>query len=192
VHLAADRLIAIAALAATLVGGCGSVSNEPFSQQAYVWQRAWTPAVSEAVREVPPPISKWRVLVAEANATGGWRQFEPDISALESGHRSLVAVIRIDGQRHVTDAQRLAGDILARFGAFPRGIWAELEVDYDCPTNALAQYARLLTARRSRLPSGIGLSITALSLWPSSPDCRDHLRLTLSAGDSYRGTSRHF
>lgn len=175
----ADRFIAIAAVIATtfVIGGCGSVSDEPFSQQAYVWQRTWTPAVSEAVRAVPPPISAWRVLVAQTDATGGWRQFDPDISALESGHRPLIAVIRIDGQRRVADADQLASDILTRFQAFPPGVWGSLEIDYDCPTSGLGQYARLLTDLRSRLPSGIRLSVTALPTWITSDRLRDLLSI---------------
>jgi hypothetical protein len=178
VSCAADRLIAIAAaLATTAIGGCGSLSDAPLSQQAYVWQRTWTPAVSEAVRDVPPPVSAWRVLAAEADTAGGWRRFDPDIPALESGHRPLIAVIRIDGQRRVADPELLAGDILRRFGTFPDGVWGGLEIDYDCPTNGLSQYARLLTDLRSRLPSGIGLSITALPTWIGSDRLRDLLSI---------------
>lgn len=175
---AADRLIAIAAaLATTAMAGCGSLSDAPLSQQAYVWQRTWTPAVSEAVRDVPQPISAWRVLVAETDAAGGWRRFDPDVSALESGHRPLIAVIRIDGQRRVADADLLARDILRSFDTFPNGVWGSLEIDYDCPTNGLSRYARLLTALRARLPSGIGLSITALPTWIGSDRLRELLSI---------------
>lgn len=160
---------------ACVIGGCGTASDQPFSQEAYVWQRMWTPAVSEAVRDVPQPISAWRVLVAQADATGGWRQFDPDIPALKSGHRPLTAVIRIDGQRRITDAGPMASDILQRFQAFPRGVWRGLEVDYDCPTDALAQYRHLLSDLRSGLPSDVDLSITALPTWIGSDRLRDLL-----------------
>ncbi|HUA24551.1 MAG TPA: DUF3142 domain-containing protein [Steroidobacteraceae bacterium] len=177
---AGDRLMALAAVLATAaIAGCGSRSEAPLSQQAYVWQRTWTSAVSQAVRDVPRSVSVWRVLVAETDATGGWRRFDPDVTALESGHRALIAVIRIDGQRRVADADLLAGDILRTFETLPDGVWGSLEIDYDCPTNGLSRYARLLTDLRSGLPSDIGLSITALPAWIGS----DHLRDLLSIPD---------
>ncbi|HEY1890126.1 MAG TPA: DUF3142 domain-containing protein [Steroidobacteraceae bacterium] len=176
-HVAADRFIAIAALTATaLVAGCGSTSKQPFDQEAYIWQRTWTPAVSQAVRDVPPPISAWRVLIAQAGPAG-WRRFAPDIPALESGHRPLIAVIRIDGQRRIPDAQLLVSDILASFQAFPHGVWGELEIDYDCPTHGLAGYVRLLSDLRSRLPPDIGLSVTALPTWITSDRLRELLSI---------------
>lgn len=164
-------------LVATLIGGCGGVSDAPLSQEAYVWQRAWTPAVSEAVRDAPPTVSGWRVLVAQADAAGGWQQFNPDVSSLESGHRPLIAVIRIDGQRPVGDVKRLADDISRRFQAGPQGMWRGLEVDYDCPTHRLDQYRRLLTDLRSRLPPDVGLSVTALPTWIGSDRLRDLLSI---------------
>jgi Protein of unknown function (DUF3142) len=171
-----SRFVSIV-LVATLIGGCGGVSDAPLSQEAYVWQRVWTPAVSEAVRGAPRPISGWRVLVAQADATGGWQQFNPDVSALESAHRPLIAVIRIDGQRPVADVKRLAGDISRRFQAFPHGMWRGLEVDYDCSTNGLDQYRRLLTDLRSRLPADVDLSVTALPTWIRSDRLRDLLSI---------------
>lgn len=164
-------------MAASLIGGCRSASDESFSQEAYVWQRVWTPAVSAAVRDVPPPISALRVLVAQADASGGWQVFDPDIGALKSGRRPLVAVIRVDGQRRLADAGLMASDILTRFQALPRGVWGGLEIDYDCPTHGLAQYQRLLTDIRSRLPSDVGLSVTALPTWIRSDRLRDLLSI---------------
>lgn len=183
------------ALMAFAMGGCGSsVSDQPFSQQAYVWQRVWTPAVSEAVRDVPAPITAWRVLVAQADAAGGWQQFDPDIATLQSGHRPLIAVIRIDGQRRITDAEPLANELLARFHAFPRGVWKGLEIDYDCPTHGLEQYRRLLADVRSRLPSHVDLSVTALPTWIGSDRLRDLLSIpnqsvlqVHSVSDPHRG-----
>lgn len=175
--LAAYRLLAIATvLVTTLVAGC-SASHEPFSQQAYIWQRTWTAAVSEAVREVPPSISAWRVLVAQMDVGGGWQRFDPDVSALEAGHLPLIAVIRIDGQRRVSDTERLASDILASFRTFPPGVWGELEIDYDCPTHGLGQYARLLTRIRSRLPADTRLSVTTLPTWITSDRLPDLLNI---------------
>jgi hypothetical protein len=178
VPFVADRFVAIAAVVATaLLGSCGSVSDQPFSQQAYVWQRVWTPSVSEAVRDVPPPVSAWRVLVAQIDVRGGWLWFAPDLSALESGHRPLIAVIRIDGQSRIADPSLLVSDILTRWGAFPRGVWGGLEIDYDCPTRALAQYVRFLADLRSRLPADTGLSVTVLPTWITSYRLRDLLAI---------------
>lgn len=170
------------AIAAVLAAsGCSRTSDDPLSQQAYVWQRFWTAAVSEAARSAPVQISAWRVLVAQADATGEWRQFTPDLGALRARDRSLLAVIRIDGQRPTFDLERLDSRILDRLRGEPAGTWSGLEIDYDCPTRALLEYSRLLRRLRTALPSGVSLSITALPAWMSSDRLQDVLRATDSS-----------
>lgn len=171
-------LLASGVLAA--VSGCSQTSSTPLSQQAYVWQRVWSAPVSEAARNAPREVSAWRVLTAEAESTGAWREFRPDLDALHVRDRGLIAVIRIDGQRPIFDLERLESRILDRVRLEPDGTWSGLEIDYDCPSRALVAYGRLLRRLRATLPRQVALSITALPAWLSS----DSLEEVLTPTDS--------
>jgi hypothetical protein len=134
----------------------------------YVWQRVWTHDVGAAVRGFGSLSAGWRVLVAQTNGDRDWSQFAPDVATLRATGKTLTAVVRIDGERHVTDAEALT-ERIARWYHAHAGDWARIEIDYDCPTSRLAEYARFLRRLRGALPSDVALSITALPAWIESP-----------------------
>lgn len=151
-----------ALVVAVLLGGCGPAP--PLDQQAYVWQRQATPALAAAVAELGPHLGGLRVLAAE-RIESGW--VEPDtLAALPTGSTPTL-VLRWDARRDPFAAGLAApplGDALARAataGLTVRGI----EIDYDCGSARLADYARELVALRRALPPGLRLSITALPAW---------------------------
>lgn len=135
--------------------------------EAYVWQRRWTPAVVEAVREAGPQFAGYRVLAAEIDGRGTAHAAAPDFAALERGQFAVTAVLRIDGSAPPADAHAVLDavrGIAARWrsaGVRLRGI----EIDHDCATARLAGYAALLRTLRSDWPDGLALSITALPDW---------------------------
>ena len=46
----------------------------PLPQDVYVWQRVWTPAVGEALRVAAGSVRSWRILAAELDGQGAWRE----------------------------------------------------------------------------------------------------------------------
>ncbi len=142
-----------------------------FSHDAYIWQRVWTPAVTQAMRDSAADIRQWRVLAAQTDRGGRLPMFHPDIFALVSSGKPVVLVVRIDGQLVQWNEALLLADTVALWTSWQgRGIrLAGLEIDHDGGTVRLPAYANYLAALRSALP-GVRLSITALPAWLRSPD----------------------
>ena len=140
----------------------------PVSQDAYVWQRVWTPALLSALRDSRDVVAGWRVLAAETDASGTLRPIAVNWNALAVTGRPVIAVIRIDGSlRHWNQNAlfaKIAGLVTAwrKLPSPPIG----MEIDYDCGTAQLASYASFLTRLRALRPRR--LSITALPTWLSS------------------------
>jgi hypothetical protein len=147
------------------------------SHEGYVWQRSWTPEVRASVSEAQPLLSGLRVLVLEGDAHGLVQIAVPP----EVLQGEVVAVVRWDGRIQPPDAESLAlrmrevADSWKAAGVNVRGV----ELDCDQPTSGLESYVTLVTELRSRLPSDLLLSITALPTWASSP----HLPSLLAAPD---------
>lgn len=136
---------------------------------AYVWQRAWTPAVVDAVHRSADIVRSWRVLLAESDRSGGWTSVAIPWSDLVAAGQPIVGVIRIDGRLDEGRMPALLDKVVATASAAIRSApLAGLEIDYDCPTSKLATYTKFLWALRERLPADIALSITALPTWLGS------------------------
>ena len=148
-----------------------STTHGALPQDAYVWQRQWTPAVAAALGRSADLVRDWRVLAAQTDGEGRLRATAVDWSALAATGRPVVAVIRIDGQLAHWDAARLLADVrdvLARWRDAPVPL-AGIEIDHDCATARLPAYARFLTQLRAELDDATTLSITALPTWLGSP-----------------------
>lgn len=143
----------------------------PLPHDAYIWQRVWTPAVVEAAVGAADLVRSWRILVAEADRSGRWTDVEVPWQSVGAMRRPVVAVLRIDGRleeaRMAATADRVAATVVALGRKAPL---AGVEIDYDCPTSRLGDYARFLSALKSRLPPTLALSITALPTWMNSPE----------------------
>lgn len=143
----------------------------PLAHEAYVWQRQWTPAVVAAVADAAPTFRGYRVLAAEAGRSGALLAMRPDLAALERTQTPVTAVIRLDGSIPPPDEKALVGRIRAiatewrAAGVRLQGI----EIDHDCATARLGDYARLLRALRTDWPVPLRLSITALPAWRNAP-----------------------
>jgi hypothetical protein len=139
-------------------------------QDAYVWQRRWTPAVGEALHRAADLISEWRVLAAETDSRGRLVPVAPEWRALRATGKPVIAVIRIDGTlEHFDQASLIAGiDRLAAAWNAQGARVAGLEIDYDCGTQHLADYAEFLKQLRKLDGIPPHLSITALPTWLGS------------------------
>ena len=137
---------------------------------AYIWQRAWTPAVTQAMHESAGDIRAWRVLAAQTGRDGRLQVFHPDRAALRASGKPVVLVVRIDGQLAQWDEAQLLADTMTLWRDWQSSglSIAGLEVDHDCGTARLPAYTHYLAALRPML-NGAALSITALPAWLRSP-----------------------
>ncbi|MBP6629338.1 MAG: DUF3142 domain-containing protein [Kofleriaceae bacterium] len=154
-------------------GGPGVATAAPATlhHDAYVWQRAWTPAVRASVAAAPPALSGLRVLALELERDGAAPVVVAvDPASLAAAGRPVTLVVRIDGSRlpgALTLAPALA--LAARWRAAGVPVRA-VEVDHDAATAAVGDYAAWLAAQRPALAAaGLGLSITALPTWAAAP-----------------------
>ncbi|CAN5909089.1 DUF3142 domain-containing protein [soil metagenome] len=162
----------LAAIMLCLIGLSGSMPRirttaEPLPHDAYIWQRLWTPQLVSSVRRSADIVRAWRVLMAEADATGRWTTVAVPWPELTATQRPIVGVIRIDGRLDDSRVAPLLDQIVARVAPLSATL-AGLEIDFDCPTSKLSLYARFLAELRGRLPRPIALSITALPTWMNS------------------------
>src|SRR6266481_6976019 len=161
-YSARARLL-FASFAFVLLSGA-SVSRRALPQDAYIWQRKWTPALRVALKQSSDLVHAWRVLAGYSDTGGHLQSVAVDWKALKSSGRPVIAVVRINGQlAHYNDDQMLGdlNDLLSRWRQMGAPI-AGLEIDHDCGVVRLAAYAKFLTRVRVHLDRTIPLSITAL------------------------------
>ncbi|HEY0232874.1 MAG TPA: DUF3142 domain-containing protein [Dokdonella sp.] len=147
-----------------------SASAAP-THEVYVWQRQWTPALSTALADSRDDFTGVRILIAQAGRTSGWSKSAADPRAFAHDQRTLTAVIRYDGAGVPPDIaalRLLLDETLARWRRAGAS-FAAVEIDYDCGSARLADYAQRLRALRAALPAGVRLSITALPAWLDAP-----------------------
>jgi hypothetical protein len=164
-------LLLVATLALSLLSGVAA-SDRTLPQDAYVWQRKWTPALRVALKESSDLVRAWRVLAAYTYVGGNLQPVAVDWKALKDSGRPVIAVVRIDGQLRRWDDNRLLTDLdglLSRWRHTGAPI-AGLEIDNDCAVARLAMYAQFLALVRSHLDPKLSLSITALPAWLRSPE----------------------
>jgi len=146
-----------------LLAGCShNTRNQPWTNDAYIWQRRWNSAVTQAMNESASSIRTWRVLAAEVSAAGVWLNLAANHDALAQTHRPVIAVIR---------TSRLNDNLIAEASALASE-WnsSGIEIDYDCGTESLPRYRGFLRLLRAKLGRRYSLSITALPSWLGSRD----------------------
>ena len=158
------------AFAVAMLCACGRAPG-PVTSDVYVWQRAWRPALREALARSADLAHAWRVLAAEATPQGALRPVALDVPALAATHRPVVLVVRIDGQLAELDGAALVRDVIALRARWQAAglLAAGVEIDHDCATARLPAYAAWLGDLHRALGPGTPLSITALPAWLASP-----------------------
>ena len=157
------------------------------ADQAYIWQRAWSPELALAIRAQSPHLTGFRVLAAQLKS--GDAALAPDTKSIPalslwilpkiqfqafsglSGH-ALQPVIRIPGSAPALSAAQLLSvieHVQTEFANAGKPI-SRVEIDFDCAESKLAAYAALLERTRSGLKRKILLDITALPAWRHAPD----------------------
>ena len=160
------RLAAMAGVVAASLGVAAPPVAAP-THEVYVWQRVWNEPLRGALGDSRDLFSGVRVLVAQVSGDGRWQATQADPAAFTGDARRRVAVVRFDGAGQAPVAESLLAELrplLARWqsGAAP---FAAVEIDYDCGTARLADYAERLRTLRGGLPAGLALSVTALPAW---------------------------
>lgn len=142
------------------------------TQDAYVWQRDWTPAVEQAVRDHGDEFDRLAVLAEELRwGEQGLEKLEvhPDAAALRG--RPVVAALRLGAWRgsiaEDADLPRMAAEVVGRLRLEGLNI-VELQLDFDATSGQLADHARAVAAIRAAVP--VPLTITALPDWLSRPE----------------------
>lgn len=142
----------------------------PLANDAYVWQRQWSPALVHALSDDGQSVREWRVLAGEVDAQGQWRLFAPDWRALAASGKPVVAVVRIEGQLQHWDEAALLADVRVVLTLWRQQkiVFAGVEIDHDCATSRLTAYAHFLQLLRPSLRAREKLSVTALPTWMDS------------------------
>jgi hypothetical protein len=162
------RLLCTALL--LLLAACSKPAAVPLPNDAYIWQRAWTPELVAALTASRDTVHGWRVLAAEMDRRDQWQVLAPDWRVLAALKQPLFLVVRIDARVSDWDQAALLDQVLAlqalwrAHGVAPVGI----EIDHDCGTAHLGAYAQFLQALRLRLGAAQRLSITVLPAWLDS------------------------
>ena len=172
-----------------LIAGCGAwcltachdqVASSALSQRAYVWQREWTPAVSEAVKSADASKLDGLILFG---AEIVWNRGKPrpvrcsiDWQAVRSLHKPVSIAMRI-----APYAGPFAGDddIAHTLADTAKSVLTKLkdehvrcmefQLDFDCPQKKLANYALWLKTLRKAV-SPTRFVITTLPAWLDEPE----------------------
>jgi hypothetical protein len=139
-------------------------------QSAYVWQRQWTDATARAVASATE-FDTLLLLVAEVQPGDPARTTYPNVdwNAVKRSGRPAGLVVRmgrctgpISPDQPMMQAARAAAESsIAQARAAGVRI-TEVQIDFDCPTRLLPEYARWLAQLRTL---GVPLGITALPSW---------------------------
>ena len=146
--------------------------------QAYVWQRNWTPRLTDAIAQHAESLNGLTVLVAELSpsAEGGTVVRVPvDYEAMGATSLPITFAIRVGNYSGPFDAdqamtRRLLSEVRVTLdNARSAGVvLSAVEIDFDCATRQLEGYAEWLRALRSVL-GDVPLSITTLPTWMTRP-----------------------
>ncbi|MFA6288847.1 MAG: DUF3142 domain-containing protein [Opitutaceae bacterium] len=148
-------------------------SRATLTQEAYVWQRAHTATVADAVRAHAPAFDQIVVLAAEVSWVQGHARIvrvPQDISALKTAS-SLGLAIRVnaftDSFSAESDSTRTLVDLATSLLADARAAGlriTELQIDFDAAEKRLADY-RLWLAAIHPVIAPARLTFTALPSW---------------------------
>ncbi|MFN0249151.1 MAG: DUF3142 domain-containing protein [Kofleriaceae bacterium] len=181
-------LISVATACSSTPSSEPPIASAPPPQAAYVWQRHWTPSVRDAVASPPAGIDGLRVLIAEVSTTAtannatSMETVAVDAPSLTAARVPVTLVVRIEGARPI-DRLSLAPIVVRADELRAAGVRvAGIEIDHDCATARLPEYARWLARERGAAfrahdsvrasdripPAPYRFSITALPTWASS------------------------
>ncbi|MFT5680222.1 MAG: hypothetical protein ACI8RZ_001128 [Myxococcota bacterium] len=132
---------------------------EPLRQEAYVWQRVWSPAVQQAVAD--SDFDALTVLAAEVSWSDGASVTAIPLPTLPKGTTLAIRAMVPPGDPTSTLTPLIAELLIAH----PEAVGIQLDI--DLPTARLGEYTGWLTHLSADCP--LPIEITALPTWLSSP-----------------------
>jgi hypothetical protein len=175
--------VSLEVLCSMLLASCDSPAPLPLDQQVYIWQRQWTPNHTLALAQSRQTFSTLRVLAAQDYPKQGWIHAHIDFAVLQKDARPVIAVIRLDGQLPQLNNSEIANQIQQVISTWQsKGLnLVGIEIDHDCASQRLSEYAVLLEQLKQKLPKPLRLSITALPAWLDSPELDSVLEIVDSS-----------
>ena len=108
-------------LCSVLVAACGK-TDPALDNDAYVWQRRWTPAVTAAMTDSADLVRAWRVLAADVAPDGKWSDATPALPALAAaGRQALDTAWRLPMDDAYQDQLKSNFADIANIGGPPAG-----------------------------------------------------------------------
>jgi hypothetical protein len=165
-------------------------AHGPLRQEAYVWQRSWSPAVRESIAQAGG-FAELAVLAAEVD----FEERPPEVTripldaaALKGFGKPVGVALRVQAfPGRFADDPAKARFLEARVRglaaeARAKGIpLAEIQIDYDCPELKLDDYRGILPSLR-RAARPVKLTFTALPTWMRQ---RRAFRQLIAQADGY-------
>ncbi len=138
-----------------------------YSDEAYIWQRQWTPELSRALSEQKPLFTRYRVLGAQHMSGEQWVEPQVDLAALKNAALPVVLVLRLPGAAPLLTPAALASKIASIRSRWLAGgvVVNRVEIDFDCAEAQLRRYGEQLLGLRVMLDKAVSLDITALPAW---------------------------
>ncbi len=159
------------------LAGCDRQPIAPLPQRAYVWQREWTLAVSEAVKLASPKLAGLVVFGADV----GWREGKPrtlrctlDWKTLRELRQPVGIAMRIAPWPGPFDEATITQELVSQAKALLERAkqeqvpCAEFQIDFDCAQKKLEGYALWLKALREAVKP-TRFVITSLPAWLDEP-----------------------
>lgn len=151
----------------------------PLVHSAYVWKQGWDARAEKGLARdvIPAAITELNVLVGECGLAGGARVVRVPWDAVKASSRRISLSVRA-GSKFGKNGS-LWGNLEEGFGLLTKGLKAAREagvrvegvqVDFDCPTRLLGEYAAQVRKLRPGLGEGVALSITTLPSWLGASD----------------------
>lgn len=174
----------------------GPTAQDP-TDEAYIWQRAWTDDVREGLVAAAPVFDGFRVqAIAWDVGASVPVALVVDLAALADAGHPVVPVARVEVGAPEGWEHRLADALLDVVTAWRDAglVVTTVELDHDCPTSQLSTYATRLQRLRERLPRGLELWNTALPTWLDDRRGLDAVRAasdgTILQNHGYAGPDR--
>ncbi len=174
--LSALFIVAVAAGAWIFFFWLAPRTSGPLRQDVYVWQRAWTQPVRDAVSQHATNFAEIAALKAEIS----WKDKQPQITRVAVDYETLSKARRPVGiaLRIGPYAGPFTNDAIASFITDTAGrivteartngvVLAELQIDFDCAESKLDGYRVWVEAIQRRV-APLPITITALPSWLDS------------------------
>ena len=151
-----------------------------YDNNVYIWQRNWDGHVEEAIGAIAGTAGNFTVLCGDLKFDGG----KPVVTSvninwnyLAQAETKATVAFRINtraSKYFATDAidalvDSISDEISKTIKSAPAEKIVGVQIDYDCPTSKLADYAKFITLLKSKF-TGFKISFTALPAWLDSED----------------------